>query len=141
MYEKYKLLTKASVDEEYNRLSAVDHASLFGLSMDTPPEMSEFIIDNQNIVFGNTTLKALYVPGHTAGSIAFYSESDACVFSGDALFSGSIGRSDLPGGDHDTLIKSIKTRLFTLPPDTVVYPGHGSETTILKEIKTNPYFR
>jgi hydroxyacylglutathione hydrolase len=140
MYEKYKLLTKASVDEEYNRLNAIQLASLYGLDMDPAPEVSEFLIDNQKVIFGSSTLLAIYVPGHSTGSIAFYSESDGCVFSGDALFSGSIGRSDLPGGNHDTLIRSIKTRLFTLPPKTKVYPGHGSETTILREINTNPYF-
>ena len=72
--------------------------------------------------------------------LAFYSEKNNCVFTGDALFAGSIGRTDLPGGDYDTLIKSIKNKLFVLPPSTVVYPGHGNETTIEKEIKSNPYF-
>jgi hydroxyacylglutathione hydrolase len=141
IYKKYNLLTHASKDEEMNRLNAADHASLFGLYMDPPPEVSEFISDNQNLVFGNTTLRSIKVPGHTAGSIAFYSESDGCVFTGDALFEGSIGRTDFPGGDYDTLIRSINTRLFTLPPDTKVYPGHGSETTISKEKKSNPFFK
>jgi glyoxylase-like metal-dependent hydrolase (beta-lactamase superfamily II) len=74
------------------------------------------------------------------GSVAFYSMKNECVFTGDALFAGSIGRTDLPGGNYDTLIKSIKDKLFVLPPSTVVYPGHGKETTIEKEIKTNPFF-
>jgi hydroxyacylglutathione hydrolase len=141
MYKKYNLLTKACKDDEMNRLDAVAHASLYGLYMDTPPEVAEFIADNQNLVFGNTSLRSIYVPGHTAGSIAFYSESDGCVFTGDALFEGSIGRTDFPGGDYDTLIRSITTRLFTLPPETRVYPGHGSETTISREKNTNPFFK
>ena len=141
VYKKYKLLTKASKDEEFNRLSAVEHATLFGLQMEEPPEVGEFIPDNQIIKFADTSLRAIYVPGHTAGSIAFYSESDGSVFTGDALFEGSIGRSDLPGGDHETLLESIRTRLFTLPPETLVFPGHGSETSISREKNNNPFFK
>jgi glyoxylase-like metal-dependent hydrolase (beta-lactamase superfamily II) len=74
------------------------------------------------------------------GSLAFYSEKNGCVFTGDALFAGSIGRTDLPGGNYDTLINSIINKLFTLPPSTVVYSGHGKETTIENEMKTNPFF-
>ena len=113
---------------------------LFGLTMNEPPEPAGFLSDNQVITFGTTKLKALLVPGHTSGSLAFYSEKNDCVFSGDALFSGNIGRTDLPGGNYDTLIKSITNKLFVLPPSTVVYPGHGNETTIKIEIETNPYF-
>jgi hydroxyacylglutathione hydrolase len=71
--------------------------------------------------------------------MAFYSENTGCVFTGDALFEGSIGRTDLPGGNFDTLIKSIKSQLLTLPGKTIVYSGHGPETTIEREINTNPY--
>jgi len=85
-------------------------------------------------------LKALYVPGHTAGSLAFYCEKDEVVFTGDALFPGSIGRTDLPGGDYETLINSIENKLFTLPEGTTVFAGHGGETTIGKEKMTNPWF-
>ena len=108
--------------------------------MDTPPEPGGFITDNQIITFGTTELLSLHVPGHSAGSFAFYSEMNGCVFTGDALFAGSIGRTDLPGGNYDTLIKSIKSKLFVLPPSTVVYPGHGGETTIEREMESNPYF-
>ena len=126
--------------DEMNRKNAVQHAMLFGLTMDNPPEPQGFIKDNQIVTFGTIELLALHVPGHTAGSLAFYSEKNNCVFTGDALFAGSIGRTDLPGGDFDTLIKSIKNKLFVLPPSTVVYSGHGNETTIGNEIKSNPYF-
>jgi len=138
--EKYGLRTFSSELDEINRKNAKQHAMLFGLTMDEPPEPEGFIIDNQSVTFGTTKLLTLHVPGHTSGSLAFYCENDGCVFTGDALFSGSIGRTDLPGGDYDTLIKSIKNRLFVLPPSTVVYPGHGNETTIEREMKTNPYF-
>jgi len=138
--EKYGLKTLSGESDEKNRKNAVPHARLFGLVMDEPPEPAAFITDNQVIKFGTTELVALNVPGHSPGSIAFYSEKNGCVFTGDALFSGSIGRTDLPGGDYDTLINSIKSKLFVLPPATVVYSGHGNETTIGNEMKSNPYF-
>src|ERR1035437_741506 len=139
--EKYGLRTFSSELDELNRKNASQHAMLFGLTMDTPPEPAGFISDNQIVTFGTTELKALHVPGHTSGSLAFYSEKNNCVFTGDALFSGSIGRTDLQGGNYETLIRSIKNKLFVLPPSTVVYPGHGNETTIEREMKTNPFFK
>jgi hydroxyacylglutathione hydrolase len=140
MLEEYGLRTHSSEEDEMNRKNAVIHAKRFGLSMEEPPEPAEFITDNQIIAFSNEKFVALHVPGHTAGSIAFYNEKNNCVFTGDALFSGSIGRTDLDGGDFETLIKSITTKLFTLPPSTIVYSGHGNETTIGREMKTNPFF-
>jgi glyoxylase-like metal-dependent hydrolase (beta-lactamase superfamily II) len=137
--DKYKLRSYFNADDEMNRKNAVVHASYFGLLMENPPEPAGYITDKQIISFGSTKLLALHVPGHTTGSIAFYSESDGCVFTGDALFAGSIGRTDLQGGDHRTLINSIKNKLFVLPPSTVVYPGHGPDTTIEKEMRSNPY--
>jgi hydroxyacylglutathione hydrolase len=86
-------------------------------------------------------LQAIHVPGHSMGSLAFYSSDGGFVITGDALFRGSIGRTDLPGGDYDTLISSIKSRLLVLPPETVVYPGHGPSSTIGEEIGSNPFLR
>ncbi len=140
MLEKYGLKTFSCELDEMNRKDAVRHAMLFGLTMEDPPEPAGFISDNQIVTFGTTELVALHVPGHTSGSLAFYSEKNDCVFTGDALFAGSIGRTDLQGGDYDTLIESIKSKLFVLPPSTVVYSGHGNETTIGKELKSNPFF-
>jgi glyoxylase-like metal-dependent hydrolase (beta-lactamase superfamily II) len=138
--KRYGLRTFSSEFDEINRKKASQHAMLFGLTMENPPDPANFISDNQIITFGTTELKALHVPGHTSGSLAFYSEKNNCVFTGDALFAGSIGRTDLEGGDYDTLIQSIKSKLFVLPPLTVVYPGHGRETTIEREMKSNPFF-
>lgn len=137
--EKYGLRSHFSELEEPNRRNGPKHAIMFGLKMEEPPAAESFIEHNQSVGFGNITLKALLVPGHTAGSLAFYSETDNCVFTGDALFAGSIGRSDLPGGDFNTLVTAIKRQLMTLPGETVVYSGHGPETTIEKESRTNPY--
>lgn len=140
MLEKYNLKTLSCELDEKNRRKAVQHASFFGLSMNEAPEPGGFLTDGQSITFASEELKALHVPGHSSGSMAFYSEKNSCVFTGDALFAGSIGRTDLEGGDYDTLIGSILNRLFVLPQSTVVYPGHGSHTTIEKERMTNPYF-
>lgn len=91
------------------------------------------------IYLGDSRLEVLEVPGHSPGSIALYSAADGFVITGDALFYGSIGRTDLPGGNHAQLVASVRSRLLTLPPSTIVYPGHGPSTTIGREIKTNPY--
>lgn len=88
---------------------------------------------------GETELKVLFVPGHTAGHIAFYNAKDKYVLSGDALFREEIGRTDLPGGSYPTLINSLRTQLMTLPGDTVVYSGHGPSSTIEHEKNNNPY--
>jgi hydroxyacylglutathione hydrolase len=139
--EKYGLRTFSHKLEEENRIDSPDHAQLFGLSMEMPPEPKRFLNDGDKVTFGSENLLVLDVPGHTAGSIAFYSSNAGAVFTGDALFSGSIGRTDLSGGSYETLIHSIKSKLFVLPPSTIVYPGHHEETTIEKELKTNPYFK
>jgi glyoxylase-like metal-dependent hydrolase (beta-lactamase superfamily II) len=138
--EKYGLRTVFHIEEEANIGDSVHIAELIGLGMDIPPEPERYIGDGAVIGFGNSVLKALLVPGHSAGSLAWYSEKDNVVFTGDALFAGSIGRTDLRGGDYDTLVTSIRTKLFTLPSETIVYPGHGEATTIGNEMKTNPYF-
>ena len=108
--------------------------------MEEPPEPEGYLSDGEVVTAAGVSLEVLAVPGHSPGGIAFYSEKDVIVFTGDALFAGSIGRSDLPGGNHEQLLESIRSRLFALPPDTIVYPGHGSETTIGEEIRSNPFF-
>lgn len=95
--------------------------------------------EGDTITFGNCTLTVLHTPGHTPGGIALYGEG--VVFSGDSLFYRSIGRTDLPGGDYMALIDSIMTKLFTLPPDTLVCPGHGMVTNIRDEVNGNPFVR
>jgi glyoxylase-like metal-dependent hydrolase (beta-lactamase superfamily II) len=99
-----------------------------------------FIEHEEEIVFGNTQLKAILTPGHSPGSLCFYSEKDECIFTGDTLFHHDIGRTDLLGGNHKNLIDSICNYLFTLPDNTVVYPGHAQPTTIEEEKLYNPHF-
>jgi glyoxylase-like metal-dependent hydrolase (beta-lactamase superfamily II) len=100
-----------------------------------------YIDENEDIDLGGEKLQVLFTPGHSPGSVSLYNKDNKFIISGDVLFQGSIGRTDLPGGDTDTLMQSIKTKLFTLPPDTVVYSGHGGSTTIGDEMKTNPFVK
>jgi glyoxylase-like metal-dependent hydrolase (beta-lactamase superfamily II) len=103
-------------------------------------DAGHFIKHGEEIVFGNTQLKALFTPGHSLGGLSYYFEKEGYVFTGDTLFLHDIGRTDLLGGNHNKLLKSIQNHLFTLPGNTVVYPGHGLPTTIEEEKIHNPYF-
>jgi hydroxyacylglutathione hydrolase len=114
-------------------------SAMYGLPFEKSPEPKEFIEDGDNVSFGNTSLEVIYTPGHAPGHVVFYHKPQGILINGDVLFRGSIGRTDLPLGHHDTLINSIKTRLFTLPDETIVYCGHGPETTIGWEKKNNPF--
>ena len=100
-----------------------------------------FIHPGETINLGEEQLHILFTPGHSPGSICFYSRDHKFIIAGDVLFEGSVGRTDLPGGDFKTLEESIKTQLYTLPEDVIVYSGHGNSTTIGDEIKTNPFVK
>jgi glyoxylase-like metal-dependent hydrolase (beta-lactamase superfamily II) len=115
---------------------------MFGLpstNTNFKPEIGHYLNDGDLISFGNQTLKVMHVPGHSPGSIVFYNEAACALFSGDLLFHSGIGRTDLVGGNYDELVNSIQTKLFSLPDETVVYPGHGPATTIGFEKKNNPF--
>lgn len=122
-------------------LSTVPHvAMIYGMPYNDPsPEAGRYIGEGETIAFGNTKLKALFTPGHSPGSLSFYCEAGNFVIAGDVLFKESIGRTDLPGGDFDTLIKSIRKQLLPLGDDVNVHPGHGHSTTIGYERKFNPF--
>lgn len=141
MMEKFGLGAYCHKDDMFNREQSVSHAMMFGLRMDKPPEPLGYIEDKMAFSFGTTEIKTIHVPGHSPGCVAFHIPEENTVFTGDALFAGSIGRTDLQGGDYETIIRSIKERLFTLPPDTRVYPGHGGTTEIGIEKSTSPYFK
>lgn len=114
-------------------------AASFGLSAENSPEPDLLLRDKDTVEFGNITLTVIHTPGHSRGGICLYTPGH--LFAGDTLFAGSIGRTDLPGGDYDTLIASIKQKLLVLPDDTMVYTGHGPETTIADEKRMNPFLR
>ena len=138
----FGLEAEANQLDEFWLEQAPKQSRMFGLDLkETPPPIQKHIDDGDNITFGHTTLEAIHVPGHSPGSLAFYSQANKCVFSGDVLFQGSIGRADLAGGNFDELREAICSRLFVLPDDTVVYPGHGAQTTIKAEKNENPFFR
>ena len=114
---------------------------IFGLEVERFPDIDTFIAHHEEIHVGKSSLAALHVPGHSLGSLAYYNKESGFVLTGDALFEGSIGRTDLPGGNYDQLIQSINENLLTLPPDTLVYPGHGPSTSVGAEIESNPFLR
>jgi glyoxylase-like metal-dependent hydrolase (beta-lactamase superfamily II) len=115
-------------------------ASRFGIPANPEePEPLRYIEDREDIRFGNSVLKAILVPGHSPASLAFYSPADRFIIAGDVIFRSSIGRTDLWGGDCDTLISSIRNRILTLPDNVVIYPGHGPSTTVSHEKANNPY--
>ncbi|MBI3982692.1 MAG: MBL fold metallo-hydrolase [Gemmatimonadetes bacterium] len=116
---------------------AADQGRFLGVEADTPPPPDVTLADGDRLSCGRFEFEVRHVPGHSPGHVAFVGPGMALV--GDVVFAGSVGRTDLPGGDGRTLVESIETRLLTLPDDTVLYPGHGPETTVGHERKTNPF--
>ena len=138
--ETFGLKPEAGKDDEFLIENFTFQAQKFGLAVPgSAQELGAYIVDNQELKFGNGILKALHVPGHSPGSMAFYAEKEGVLFAGDVLFNGSIGRTDLERGDYATLIRSIQNRLLPLPDSITVYCGHGPTTTIGNERVNNPY--
>jgi len=123
----------------------LDYAPTSGLSWGLPFDNYRgeliFLREGDIIRLGEDELHVLFAPGHSPGHVSFWCAAQKFVLSGDVLFRQSIGRTDLPGGDFDTLIRSIREKLFTLPEDTVVYPGHGEATTVGEEMRLNPFLK
>ena len=119
--------------------TAVEFGSVFGIKVENLIIPSDFIEDGDSIEFGNSSIEVLYTPGHADGSVCLVNHDERYVIAGDVLFRDSIGRTDLPTGNFDVLYQSITSKLFTLPDDYVVYPGHGPETTIGYEKLNNPF--
>ena len=115
-------------------------AALFGMKTNPAPRVDGHIKDGDVIKVGNVEMQVIETPGHTAGGVSLYVEKEGALFTGDTLFWGSIGRTDLPGGDYKTIIGSLKDRLGKLPDDTRVFSGHGDDTTIGFEKEQNPFF-
>ncbi len=116
-------------------------AAMFGIPVD-PVSLPEIILkEGVTVMFGNSELQVIHVPGHSPGSICFYEEASKILITGDVLFNGSIGRTDLPGGNYDTLISGIKNKLLILPNEVDVFSGHGPATTIGDEKVRNPFLQ
>lgn len=125
---------------EISVLKSVEiYASNYGFSGYESSEPDGFLVEGESIMAGDEELKILFVPGHAPGHVAFYHKASKRCIAGDTLFRGSIGRTDLPGGNHDLLLKKIKSELFTLPDETIIYSGHGPETSISFEKIHNPF--
>ena len=139
LQDTYNCTLRAHPEEAGLLGNAPMMGEIFGLQVEALPGIEKPVSDNESISLGKHVLEAILVPGHSPGSLSYYSPESGFVITGDALFQGSIGRTDLPGGDFDTLISSIRSRLLTLPPETIVYPGHGDPTTIGEEAANNPF--
>jgi len=114
-------------------------ARMFGVPLERPPAPDASLAEGDEVRFGSAVWRVLHTPGHSPGSVSFYDAANGFVIGGDVLFQGSIGRTDLWGGSTETLLDSIREKLLGLPDDTVVYPGHGPETTVGVERRTNPF--
>ncbi len=139
---QFQVPMQAHRDDEFLLNGLPAQLQMFGFppTEDFTPTVGKYIDEPDTVTFGNQKLQVLHVPGHSPGSIAFYSAENRCVFVGDVLFHSSIGRTDLAGGNHAQLIDSIRKKLFTLPDNTAVYPGHGTSTTVAYEKRYNPFF-
>jgi len=125
-------------ESTYNAVSS--YAVSYGFK-DYTHTPADYLIEKGEVInFGSSSLTTIFAPGHSAGHVAFINVDENICIGGDILFSGSIGRVDLPGGDYDTLIKSIKEKIFVLNESMVIYPGHGPTTTVKQEKETNPFF-
>lgn len=141
MHERYGLLPELHRKDLPLLHHAADQGRMFGVFCAPPPEPRVFLEEGDVIRSGGRELHVLFVPGHAPGHIALWCPEDRFVISGDVLFQQSIGRTDLPGGDLDTLLSSIRAKLFPLGDDVVVHCGHGPDTTIGAEKRTNPFLR
>ncbi len=137
--QAYGLLPRMHRADLFLIENSVAHVAAFGMKMETPPTPINFLEDAQVLRFGSSELKVIHTPGHSPGGVCFYSANDNLLIAGDTLFNGSIGRTDLPGGDYDELMSSIRNKLMLLPSDTRVVCGHGPGTTIGNEAMYNPF--
>jgi glyoxylase-like metal-dependent hydrolase (beta-lactamase superfamily II) len=137
--DTYGLLPEMHEKELFFIDRMMQSAATYGINCEQAPKPEKFIQEGDSITLGKYKFNCLFTPGHSPGSICFYNEENKLLIGGDVLFRGSIGRSDLPLGDHDTLIRSIREKLFTLPDDVKVYSGHGPSTTIGYERQYNPF--
>jgi hydroxyacylglutathione hydrolase len=137
--ENYNIKPYIHSSDQFLIDSSQNIAKIYGLPYIKSEVGFEFLDSKEYLNFGNSSIKLIHCPGHSPGSVCLYSESDKILIVGDVLFNGSIGRTDLPGGEYSQLIESIQKNLMNLPDDTIVFPGHYEETSIGKEKKSNPF--
>jgi len=139
--EKYNLPLISHKGEQVVLNNMAGVAKMYNIPYDPSPDITEFLDEGDKLSFGETSLEVYFTPGHSPASISFFHRASKQLIAGDVLFQRSIGRTDLPGGDFDTLINSIKTKLFPLGDDVKVYSGHGPSTTIGEEKILNPFLQ
>ncbi|WP_422360827.1 MBL fold metallo-hydrolase [Reichenbachiella sp.] len=137
--KKYGVSLVIHKEDEATLKSVEVYAPAYGFQNFETTEAEEFFAEGDQVKFGNSALDIFFTPGHAPGHVVLVNQEQNICIGGDVLFDGSIGRTDLPGGDFDTLIKSIHEKVFALQDDTVVYPGHGGTTTVGKEKVSNPF--
>lgn len=137
----YGLTPEIHFDDQIVYESAVVVAKQYGLNMNQLVPSNISLIHNQVFKFGGSEFRVIHTPGHSPGSVCFRNDNDGYVISGDVLFQGSIGRTDLPGGDFNVLIRSINEHIINLAEDTIVYSGHGPVTTVGQEKISNPFLQ
>lgn len=135
----YGLVPEVHIDDQFIYNSAVATAMNYGLAMEKLVEPTIGLDDGSQFTFGNSVISIFQAPGHSPGSVCFYIKEENALIGGDVIFQGSIGRTDLPGGDFDTLINAIKTKVLVLPDETIIYSGHGPITTVGQERISNPF--
>ena len=136
---EYGIPFQAHANDSFWIERAVEQANMFGFKINPVKPVDSFFEDGDKLSFGNTEIEIIHVPGHSPGHVVFYNIDDKFLIAGDMLFRGSIGRTDLPGGNYYDLISSIKNKVLTLPGETKVYCGHGPETTLGFEKRTNKF--
>ena len=141
IFDQYGLKPKFHEGELPVLEAVVAYAPMMGIRYEVSPVPDGYLPETGAIKFGNTELQLIFAPGHSPAHLCFYDKEANILVGGDVLFRGSIGRSDLPGGNFTQLIDNIEQKLFTLPDDCTVYPGHGPETTIGQERRSNPFLR
>lgn len=140
IYRKYGIKPEAHKKEVEIIPSIKDQIKSMGLPFPIKfADIESYLVGNETISFGKSELITLLVPGHSPGSLAYYSKKDGFIIVGDVVFNGSIGRTDLWGGNYDVLIAAIKDKILTLPDETTIYPGHGPSTTVINEKLNNPF--
>jgi hydroxyacylglutathione hydrolase len=140
IYDKFGLLPEVNEKDTFFIEHMMQTAAMYGINCEQSPSPQKFIKEGDKIKLGQYTFDCLFTPGHSPGSLSFYNADNKMLISGDVLFAGSIGRTDLPMGDTETLLRSIREKLFVLPADVIVYSGHGPTTTIKHEKENNPFF-
>jgi len=139
--DTYGLTLQIHADEEKMLKYAPESGLKWGLPFDNYDGNIVYLAEGDIITLGDDSLEVILAPGHSPGHICFYNKAANYIIAGDVLFRGSIGRTDLPYGSHAQLLKNIEEKLFVLPNETVVYPGHGEKTTIGYEKRNNPFFQ